>query len=248
MTQENENKDQNQNPEQAAQAATSIPQGTPEQYAGNAPTTQFEGLGNLSQTTSAATTPPTGSGSVEPINALVPATTWKDKYEKEHKRSQILAVVAAIACVLTLGAGVWAISKSNRPARPDFAGGQFDGRGGPGGRGGMGGPGSQNGRGENSRLLRNLFNADGSVNTEKLQQFKANAPQDWDPNALVDRAVTSGAITEEQGKKLKAALNASSTSTPNANSNSTSGTNSSFHRGVTNYRTTSQSDSVSLQT
>lgn len=221
MNQNNENQNQPIQPTQATPGTpTGTPQATapqqpaPQQAAPNAPTTQFQGLGQIAQGVAPDPSVPSASGSPD-TNA-----TWQQKYEKEHKKSRILAATTAAACVLALGAGIWGATKSSGPERPDFASGQFpggqNGQGGMGGPGGgFGGPGGQGGPGQ---MFSNMFNSDGSINTEALNEFKSRMPQGIDVSQIIDRAVSSGAITEEQGKKLKEALESSSGTTSGSNS------------------------------
>lgn len=68
--------------------------------------------------------------------------------------------------------------------------------------------GDQGGPGQ---FLSNLFNSDGSVNTEQLEQFQSRAPQGMDLTEMIERAQESGAITEDQANKLIDALGSSST-------------------------------------
>ncbi len=135
---------------------------------------------------------------------------WREKYEKAQKRSRILAGTTAAACVLAVGAGIWGMTKSSGGGRPDFANGQGFPSGGMGGEGGFsgGGPGGQGGPGQ---MFSNLFNSDGSVNTDQLSELKSRLPDGLDIDDLIDRAQQSGSITSEQAQKLKDALNGSST-------------------------------------
>lgn len=163
-------------------------------------TQQFQGLGQVAQR----------GVPVSPNTQLEQATiddTWRAKYEKARNRSRILAGTTAAACVLAVGAGVWGVTKSSSSQVPNLASGQFPG-GAQGGPGGLGGP----GQGGPGRMLANMFNSDGSVNSESVDEFKSRMPSGVDPTELVDRAQQSGAITEEQAAKLKAALTSSSTS------------------------------------
>lgn len=203
----------NDNATQPIQPAPTAPGQPSDASLGNAPTTGFEGLGQVAHGVVPTTAAP---GAAEPDAA----TTWKTKYEKEHKRAKILAGVTAAACLLTVGVGTWGVTKASQPQLPEFASGQVPNSGaGQGGMGGgPGGSGDPGGQGGPSQLLSSLFNSDGSVNTEQLEQFKSRAPQGVDFTEMVDRALQSGAITQDQATKLKAALG----------SDSTSGTNSSF--------------------
>lgn len=170
-------------------------------------TQQFQGLGQVAQR----------GVPVSPNTQLEQATiddTWRAKYEKARNRSRILAGTTAAACVLAVGAGVWGVTKPSDSQAIDLASGQFPvgaqaGPGDPqGGPGGLGGP----GQGGPGRMLANMFNSDGSVNTERVDEFQSRMPSGIDPTELVDRAQQSGVITEDQATKLKAALVSSSTS------------------------------------
>ncbi len=201
---------QNENTEQGNQTQPQTPLSqTPEatqppasEIAPSPPTQQIQGLGQVEQGVQA------GTSSDAQVDLPAIEDTWQAKYEKARKRSKILACTTAAACVLAVGAGVWGITKSSSPQPPDFASGQFPG-GGPGGFGGPGGQGGLIGQGGPGRMLADLFNSDGSVNTEKVNEFKSRMPSGSDPTQLVDQAQQSGAITADQATKLKAALGGS---------------------------------------
>lgn len=199
---------------QPIQQAPTAPGQPPNPNLGNAPTTGFEGLGQVAYGVAPTAVPP------DAVAAPDTATTWKTKYEKEHKRAKILAGTTAAACLLAVGVGTWGVTKASQPQLPEFASGQLpNGGAGQGGMGGgPGGFGGPDGQGGPSQLLSSLFNSDGSVNTEQLEQFKSRAPQGVDFTEMIDRALQSGAITQDQATKLTAALGSSSNS----------GTNSSF--------------------
>lgn len=196
---------------------------------GGQPGNQFAGLGAVAQgqPVPAASANQAGApaqpgapidGAANPSGDYTPAVTWRSKYDKEHKRVKILAGTTAAATVVAIALGVWGATSASRPSGPDFAAGQMGGPGGmsQGGPGGFGGPGGQGGP---SQMLSNLFNSDGSVNTERLNELKSRAPQGIDLTQMIDRAQESGAITEDQATKLKAALGSSSSSGSGTNSN-----------------------------
>lgn len=196
-------------------------QGPAGAHSGGQPGNQFAGLGAVAQgqpvpaaSANQADAPAQPGapidGTVSTSDDYTPAVTWRSKYDKEHKRVKILAGTTAAATVVAIALGVWGVTSASRPSGPDFAAGQMGGPGGFGGPGGQGGP---------SQMLSNLFNSDGSVNTERLNELKSRAPQGVDMTQMIDRAQESGVITEDQATKLKAALGSSSSSGSGTNSN-----------------------------
>lgn len=157
------------------------------------------------------------------MNFTMSDVTWRDEYEKSQKKVKILTGTTAAACVLALVAGVWGIAKSSGPQVPDFASGQQLNQGsGPGGQGGPGGMGGMGGQGGPGQMLTELFNSDGSVNTEQLNQLMSNMPDGIDPTNMIDRAEQSGALTSDQATKLKDAMaNMSSSDTDNTSDSNT---------------------------
>ncbi len=118
-------------------------------------------------------------------------------YLKERKTKNIFMISTAVFALLfvmsiALGWGV-ASDESNRGPAIDRT------TAGPGGRGGQ--------------MLLRMFNDDGSINQEMVDNFKQRASNFGDEEQFMERfeqqilsAVESGTITEEQAEKLRQAF------------------------------------------
>lgn len=123
------------------------------------------------------------------------AAIWRQKYNEQRKKSRLLTVATAVLAVVAVGLGIWGFTQSSDTNPTAF----------PGAPGQMGGYGPPSG-GQMPDFGSQLFNDDGSVNTEALQQML-----DRDPNGggNIDQFLTfaqqSGQLTDAQVEKLKAA-------------------------------------------
>ncbi|MEI8082019.1 MAG: hypothetical protein WCI74_09265, partial [Actinomycetes bacterium] len=109
---------------------------------------------------------------------------------------------------------------------PDGLGDQSQGQGQEGLGGNSGNGGGTTGRGGVEDLLTQLFNSDGSINSDAVQQLlqqfgSGNGPIRALP-MLIQRAVASGLITQAQADALLAALGTSATPDTNTGPNGAS--------------------------
>ncbi len=125
------------------------------------------------------------------------AAVWREKYNKEHKKSRILTAAAGVLAVAAVGLGAWGATQSSSSSTTAAAG-QF-----PAPNGSFAPPGN----GQMPDISAQLFNDDGSVNTEALQQFmnRGVGPSGGDINQFLEMMSTNGQLTEAQIEKLKAA-------------------------------------------
>ncbi len=123
----------------------------------------------------------------------VDAATWREKYAHERKKSRILTVATAVCAAGAVGLGVWGYTESNSQpsAQAGFQGPMMQGGTPPAG-------------GQMPDLSEQLFEDDGSVNAEALEQFLSRQPS-GDIDQFLEFAEQNGQLTSEQVEKLKAA-------------------------------------------
>lgn len=150
-----------------------------------------------------------------------PAHIWREKYLKAHRRSQTFAATTVIGLVAAVGGVAWGVTQQSDSTTTVAAdaptlldGGQLpDGFLPPDGFAPGDGRGFGDGMGQRGgAMLEGLFDEDGSVNTEAVDQFLALVPEGLDATRLVERGLMRGSITEEQADALREAFGAADTS------------------------------------
>ena len=130
-----------------------------------------------------------------------PSRRWQDLYTSERRKARILGATTVAASLLAVAAGAWGLGNTDSSGPGQLGGpGQF-GPAQPGmgqQQGGNPVPAPSMGR----DLADMLFNADGSVNQEVLQQFRSRLPGGFD--AFLQSAVGNGELTQDQADALAA--------------------------------------------
>ena len=121
------------------------------------------------------------------------AAIWREKYGRERKKSRILMVATAVCAAAAVGLGVWGFSQSTSEPSPQ-----------PGLPGQMMPGGTPPAGGQMPDLAGQLFEDDGSVNTEALEQFLSRQPS-GSIDQFLEFAQQNGQLTSEQADALKAA-------------------------------------------
>ncbi|HQR79382.1 MAG TPA: hypothetical protein PLT68_04100 [Actinomycetota bacterium] len=154
---------------------------------------------------------------------------WQTMYTSERKKARILGATTVAASLLAVAMGAWGLTNAgdSSTAQTQGPGGtsQFGPPGQTGTLPGQTGTGTgtgtapqQGGPGQDLSAL--LFNSDGSVNTEALEQFQQNAPGGTLEQFLA-MAVQNGDLTQEQADQLTAAAAGTSTSSSGTSSQDT---------------------------
>lgn len=142
-------------------------------------------------------------------------------YSAERKKARVLGATTVAASLLAVGMGAWGLSNAGDSSTTQMRGpggtSQFgppgqtgtlpnqDGTGTLPNQDGTGAAPQQGGPGQDLAAL--LFNSDGSVNTEALEQFQLNVPGGTLEQFLA-MAVQNGALTQEQADQLAEAAGA----------------------------------------
>jgi hypothetical protein len=158
---------------------------------------------------------------VTPGAGDVQSTPYQRLYLKERRKSQLLMGSSGLLLVVLVGALLFH-PFSNKPAAPTGLRGRAGGApqfGQMGQRGGMGG-------GFAATAVTDYFNADGSVNTDKVKALFSNLPGNGSSRIVtrlttdIDAAIYEKKITEDQGTKLKAEITNQAGSTTSSDSGS----------------------------
>ena len=134
-----------------------------------------------------------------------PESQWQTMYAAERKKARILGATTVAASLLAVGAGVWGLTANEATAQTGGPGtSQFGPPGTPGQNGPMG-----------KDLSSMLFNTDGSVNTDLLQEFLTRMPGGGSGlQHFLEMAVSNGELTQAQADAIAGAVDdSSSTST-----------------------------------
>ncbi len=142
---------------------------------------------------------------------------WQELYAAERKRSRILGAATVAASLIAVGSAAWGFTANDNagaagPGRPGGPGvtNQFapPADGGTGTTAVPGGPGAGI---PSQDLAARLFNSDGTVNDEALQDFVSAMPgAGANLEQFLATAVQAGALTSEQADQLLAAAGTAS--------------------------------------
>lgn len=135
---------------------------------------------------------------------------WHKLYESERKKSRILGATTVAASLLAVGIGAWGLSNADSAAMSSPAGGQRAGQFAPPGMPSQDGSGTMPGQMGGQDLASQLFNTDGSVNTEAVEQLLASAPDGADLDQFLQFAVQRGELTQSQADAIAAAVDGTS--------------------------------------
>lgn len=156
-----------------------------------------------------------------PEPAPAPLVDWQDRYEKEHRRSRIFMATTAVAGALLVGSLFFAAAQGSSTDATAFGPGMQDRSG--TGRGMAPGMPDQDGDASDPGMMgdrhgmgfggavEQLFNADGSLNTAAVEQFKEQIAglDAAGQQALAEHIagdVTRGHVTQDQADELLKAL------------------------------------------
>jgi len=148
------------------------------------------------------------------------AELWHRKYKRERTARRVFVGTTVAAGVAAVGMGIWGLTANLNDSpvsvagllgsglqAPDSSTGSGNGRGGAPGSGAPEGGGVAGGIGS---MLGNLFNSDGSLNSDALDQLKGSAQGgSGQLDRIVGLAESSGIITSDQAKQLRDALSSS---------------------------------------
>ena len=143
---------------------------------------------------------------------------FEELYLKERKKSSMLLIAVIVLALSTVGSIIWAINSSSSSQQTS----QFPGSGAPGqGFGGQGGfPSGSSGPGGGFDVT-SLFNDDGSVDTDLVDEITGNFPGGGDSRFIelmtqqAEQAVEDGDITQDQADALIDELESGSSETSN---------------------------------
>lgn len=151
-----------------------------------------------------------------------PPVDWQDRFERERRRSRVFMATTAVAGALVVGSLFYVSAQGSSPDSAAMMGPEMQDNGGMGREMAPGMPGQDgDARGPGRRgdshprgfggAVEQLFNADGSLDTEAVEQFKeriagldAEGKQALAQHIAWD--VVRGHLTQEQADELLAAL------------------------------------------
>lgn len=140
-----------------------------------------------------------------------PDSQWQTMYAAERKKARILGATTVAASLLAVGAGVWGLTANEATAQTGGPGTSQFGPPGTAGQNGTTGtvPGQNGPMGQDLSSM--LFNTDGSVNTDLLQEFLTRMPGGGSGlQQFLEMAVSNGELTQAQADAIAGAVDDSS--------------------------------------
>ena len=140
---------------------------------------------------------------------------WHAKFQSERKKARILGATTVATALLAAGLGAWGLNAQGSSTMSGPGGGQagtsqFGPPGSTNGTSQFGPPTTGQGGPQGMDLASMLLNSDGSVNTDAVEQFVAQAP-DGALDQILSMAVQNGELTQDQADEIAAAAGSTAT-------------------------------------